>query len=361
MSWARYDDTFDDHPKVMAAIDADPCSITLHTCANTYTHRNGLNGFIPREYPRRLLGSKGAKAARALVTAGLWEPCDGGGWRFHDWGDYAAPEKAPTDRPERSERVRRSSVDMAELGRRGGKRSGEARRAKRDARSDEANDASIEANDASTDEAGFASQSEASTLHSFPSGSVKQPEPEPEPASRAEAGDASSEATVASLAGRRSTGTQPASPADTQATGRRPLPPATMTGSELLDEYLDSFPSTPPRKEREWASAAIETHLAEGIDEKRVRTALQLLREDQRAGADVGPGLLAKYIRQAIDGRRPGSARPRAVAGSRPESAAERSARIRAENRARLGMPPLGQPPASQTSLYPIVIDGETA
>lgn len=92
VSWARYDDNFDDHPKVMAALGEHPASVSLHTCANTYSHRNRLNGFVPKEYPRRLLGPIGARAARALVNSGLWETVDGG-WVFHDWEDYASPER----------------------------------------------------------------------------------------------------------------------------------------------------------------------------------------------------------------------------------------------------------------------------
>jgi hypothetical protein len=91
--------------------------------------------------------------------------------------------------------------------------------------------------------------------------------------------------------------------------GRQPLPAATPTGIELLDEHVAAYPETLPRDERAWASRTIERHLAEGINPETIRIALALLREDQKRDPDIGVGLLAKYIRQAQNGARPGQAR----------------------------------------------------
>lgn len=95
--------------------------------------------------------------------------------------------------------------------------------------------------------------------------------------------------------------------------GRSPLPDATVAGNELLAEHLAAYPHSLPRDVRGWTSRAIERQLAEDIDPGMVRIGLALMREDQQAnpGRDIGPGLLPKYVEQALRGIRPGQLRRR--------------------------------------------------
>jgi hypothetical protein len=103
MSWARIDDGFDDHPKVVALLDEDDtpsaaAAVALWTLCLTWAHRNTrrrgkMPGLLPAGLPRRFLGGLGKDGAQLLVKHGLWEAQDDGGWRIHDFGDYLPTEE----------------------------------------------------------------------------------------------------------------------------------------------------------------------------------------------------------------------------------------------------------------------------
>lgn len=113
MSWVKLDDGFPDHPKVLRA---GPLAAWLWACGLAYCNRQpARDGFIPTEKVRVLYPVAAPMSlARKLVEVGLWEAVDGG-YRVHDYHDYQPREDLRTKR--------------AEAGRRGGERSGEARRA----------------------------------------------------------------------------------------------------------------------------------------------------------------------------------------------------------------------------------------
>ena len=115
MSWVRLDDTFTEHPKVLA-VGGD--AAWLHVCALSYCNRLETDGEIPEAILHRLSDRKNPLAlAERLVVAGLWDHA-AFGWVIHDYHDYQ-PSKA--DLEER--RARQSAA-----GRLAGKRSGEVRR-----------------------------------------------------------------------------------------------------------------------------------------------------------------------------------------------------------------------------------------
>ncbi|MEV0993441.1 hypothetical protein [Nonomuraea sp. NPDC050202] len=94
MAWARIDDAFDDHPKVLALLDMDgaAAAIGLWTLCLTYAHRNTrragkVPGLIPPTLPRRFFGPDGRAMAALLVEVGLWEEVDDG-WMIHDFAEY---------------------------------------------------------------------------------------------------------------------------------------------------------------------------------------------------------------------------------------------------------------------------------
>jgi hypothetical protein len=101
MPWARIDDAFDDHPKVLALLEHDQggAAVGLWTLCLTWAHRNTLRkgktpGLIPTSLPRRYLGPGARELAALLVKEGLWEPLDeGAGWMIHDFGKYLPTEK----------------------------------------------------------------------------------------------------------------------------------------------------------------------------------------------------------------------------------------------------------------------------
>lgn len=118
MNWSKIDDGFFDHPKVLIAGED---AANLYVRGLVWCCRHLTDGAIPREALRTLTTRRDAAAlAVKLVSAGLWEPREGG-WAVHDFHDHnptAAEVKA-----RRSE----LSAKRAEAGKRGGIRSGQVR------------------------------------------------------------------------------------------------------------------------------------------------------------------------------------------------------------------------------------------
>lgn len=108
MPWVRIEDTFYDHPKVLAAGLA---AIGLHVVALCYCNSKLTDGAVPKAAVR-LLGGTTAQAAR-LVAAGLWQSTDDG-WLIHDFLDYN-PSRASV-----MEHRQRVSEERSKAGRIGG-------------------------------------------------------------------------------------------------------------------------------------------------------------------------------------------------------------------------------------------------
>lgn len=110
MGWARMDDGFDDHPKVLALLDEDagPAAVGLWTLcfayANRVTRRPGKTpGLVPSSLPRRYCGPAGRELAALLVQVGLWEEHPDG-WMFHDFTDYLPGAETSAKRAEAGRR-----------------------------------------------------------------------------------------------------------------------------------------------------------------------------------------------------------------------------------------------------------------
>ncbi len=102
--WARFDDEFPDHPKVLAA---GPLAGWLHVCAICYACRYLTDGFIPEGQIRRLADvDEPSLLVGRLVSAGLWEVVRGG-YQIHDFLAYQ-PSKAGIEH-ERAEQKRRTA------------------------------------------------------------------------------------------------------------------------------------------------------------------------------------------------------------------------------------------------------------
>lgn len=110
MSWARVDDGWWSHPKTIGLTLAARGLWITALSWSCHQRRDVV--------PAAFLTIAGAKQSEAdeLVTAGLWSVEDDG-WRIHDWADY---------------QDRSLSEKRAAAGAIGGKRSGQARRAKAD-------------------------------------------------------------------------------------------------------------------------------------------------------------------------------------------------------------------------------------
>ncbi len=101
MSWAKLDDAFADHPKVVGLSDA---AFRLHVTAILYAARYETDG----EIPGGVLGRMGGAPASAeeLADAGLWDFTEGG-YAIHDYLKY---------NPSREQRdeLRRRAADRQE-------------------------------------------------------------------------------------------------------------------------------------------------------------------------------------------------------------------------------------------------------
>lgn len=108
MSWARVDDGWWSHPKTIGLTLAARGLWITALSWSCHQRRDVV--------PAAFLTIAGAKQTEAeeLVAAGFWVTVDGG-WRIHDWRDY---------------QDRSLSEKRAAAGAIGGRRSGEARRAK---------------------------------------------------------------------------------------------------------------------------------------------------------------------------------------------------------------------------------------
>lgn len=111
MAWARLDDGFGDHPKVLDLIDTLPelegaAAIGLWTLALAYAHRTmrvaKVPGYIPRSFARRS-ALVPPRIGDHLVAVGLWEEADGG-WLIHDFDDYLPSEELKAKRAEAGRR-----------------------------------------------------------------------------------------------------------------------------------------------------------------------------------------------------------------------------------------------------------------
>jgi len=111
MPWARIDDAFDDHPKVLALLEHDDgaAAIGLWTLCLAWAHRNTrrkgkVPGRIPASLPRRYLGTApGRGAAKLLAGVGLWDVVDDG-WDIHDFDQYLPTAETSSARSEAGRR-----------------------------------------------------------------------------------------------------------------------------------------------------------------------------------------------------------------------------------------------------------------
>jgi hypothetical protein len=158
MPWARIDDRFHSHPKILSC---SPGAVALYVCALTWSVGNLTDGSIPAHaLGASLPGTKPSERNRwaaELVTVGLWERTDVG-YAIHDYSEF---------QPTREE-VERERQVKAEAGRFGGLRSGAVRRSKKEA------DAS------STTEAGASSLVEANAKQNEAAGVEPPSHPIPE-------------------------------------------------------------------------------------------------------------------------------------------------------------------------------------
>lgn len=89
MAWARLDDSFYDHPKVLRIWHDRPDALGLHMRAIAYCARHETDGYLPGPAVMGLspLQSDREQQVAALINAGLWYENEGD-FVIHDYLDY---------------------------------------------------------------------------------------------------------------------------------------------------------------------------------------------------------------------------------------------------------------------------------
>jgi hypothetical protein len=97
MSWAKFDDQYPDHPKI---VEVGPLGMALHTAATCYCARYLTNGFVPKKQIVKLINLEGisidghavtnGEVTEELIRVGLFEVATGG-YKIHDYDKYNPP------------------------------------------------------------------------------------------------------------------------------------------------------------------------------------------------------------------------------------------------------------------------------
>lgn len=88
MGWARLDDGWHDHPKVIAAgLDAAGSWVMSLTWAHANRRSSPVPGYVPRSVFARFAGTRAGRLSKKLVEVGLFDQVEGG-WIVHDFADY---------------------------------------------------------------------------------------------------------------------------------------------------------------------------------------------------------------------------------------------------------------------------------
>jgi hypothetical protein len=109
VSWARFDDRYDDNRKVKRAWRRHPRAVGLHAMAITYSTRHQTDGIVDLEWVEEKLPSKvdREKVLVVLLGAGLLERLDDEHFVVHDFLDYnESREEREAARIEERERKR---------------------------------------------------------------------------------------------------------------------------------------------------------------------------------------------------------------------------------------------------------------
>lgn len=100
MSWAKFDDRYDDNRKVRRAWRRNRGAVGLHAMAITYSARHETDGLIDEDWIEDKLPDAAERESvlDVLLEAGLFEPAGEGLYSVHDYLDFNAPHAELADR-----------------------------------------------------------------------------------------------------------------------------------------------------------------------------------------------------------------------------------------------------------------------
>lgn len=119
MGWAKFDDRYSEHPKVVAA---GPLAELLDRRGIEYCARQETDGFIPEQQARRMcgdlvmdLGVDWMELPKRLIDVARWREVPGG-YEVHDFLEYHPPKaKKDAEREAAKERMAKARSRSAEL------------------------------------------------------------------------------------------------------------------------------------------------------------------------------------------------------------------------------------------------------
>jgi hypothetical protein len=96
MSWAKFDDRYDDNRKIKRAWKRDRASIGLHAMAITYCSRHNTDGAVDVDWIEDKLPNQRERdrTITVLVDAGLFEQIDAEHWLVHDYLDFNSSKRS---------------------------------------------------------------------------------------------------------------------------------------------------------------------------------------------------------------------------------------------------------------------------
>lgn len=112
MAWARIDDGFVDHPKVLRIWNRNPGAIGLHVRAIAYCAKHLTDGRIPVVAVETLspVRSERDGQVEALITEGAWYRDEGSEtFVIHDFLDYQPTRDEVTDRRQKDRDRKRAA------------------------------------------------------------------------------------------------------------------------------------------------------------------------------------------------------------------------------------------------------------
>jgi hypothetical protein len=116
VAWAKFDDSFYDHPKIMQVLEEEPMAMVLFVRAATYCARHLTDGCLRRNVIESLVPLQRDREVqvKALIDAGLLYDHEG---RFyiHDYLDYNPSRDETAEKRER-DRVRKEEARKRQNG-----------------------------------------------------------------------------------------------------------------------------------------------------------------------------------------------------------------------------------------------------
>ena len=109
MSWAKFDDRYDDNRKVKRAWRRDRAAVGLHAMAITYCSRHRTDGIVDIDWLEDRLPNAAERATTiaVLIESGLFEPLDVEHWYVHD---YLAYNPSRADKADASDAARNAAL-----------------------------------------------------------------------------------------------------------------------------------------------------------------------------------------------------------------------------------------------------------